>query len=228
MTINFDIYSLNENKIIFSHSKINHEEIHFDYFSLKFFNHERIIITIQDKKMIVLLNEVFQINHFQYVIFNSKEKINLLKTHAQNEDKFEHIILGQIQLFIFQYIKNFFSIFIISKKFLYKYVKNACLFLFIFLFLTKNEIIQSDKNVNRKSLQRQRNIYNTYHIISKEALPEIISLEDKPIQNKINSSSLKMNVYKDKPVLKLKIKSQKLKNEDDPEIQFFLRLKERK
>ena len=178
--------------------------------------------------MIVLLNEVFQINHFQYVIFNSKEKINLLKTHAQNEDKFEHIILGQIQLFIFQYIKNFFSIFIISKKFLYKYVKNACLFLFIFLFLTKNEIIQSDKNVNRKSLQRQRNIYNTYHIISKEALPEIISLEDKPIQNKINSSSLKMNVYKDKPVLKLKIKSQKLKNEDDPEIQFFLRLKERK
>ena len=107
-------------------------------------------------------------------------------------------------------------------------MKNACLFLFIFLFLTKNEIIQSDKNVNRKSLQRQRNIYNTYHIISKEALPEIISLEDKPIQNKINSSSLKMNVYKDKPVLKLKIKSQKLKNEDDPEIQFFLRLKERK
>ena len=106
MTINFDIYSLNENKIIFSHSKINHEEIHFDYFSHKFFNHERIIITIQDKKMIVLLNEVFQINHFQYVIFNSKEKINLLKTHAQNEDKFEHIILGQIQLFIFQYIKN--------------------------------------------------------------------------------------------------------------------------
>ena len=226
---------MNENKVISSHYNIDNEEIHLDYFSLKFFNYEKIILSIQEKKMVVLFNEVFQINDFQYVIFNSKEKINLLKNHGQNENKFEHLILGQIQCFLFQYIKNFFSLIFISKKILFQYVKNVLIILFIFLFLIKNDHIESDKNANRKSIQRQRNIYNTYQIISKEALPEMNAMEEKSIQNKLTFPTHK--IYKnekkaekilEKPFLKLKKNTLKIKKEDDHEIQFFLHLKERK
>jgi hypothetical protein len=195
-------------------------------FTFKFIDKDKMVLSIQEKKLIVKFNEIFKVMNEQFVFFN-EDKIKMLKFHPQNKNKFHFLIQNKIHFI--DLIKKVISLKITPSKSNLYYAFQVILILFIFGSLFHNESTQADPNFTDKSIIAQQKIYSAFSTIEKNAKEEEVLTPEKPeikTEEVIENKSQK-KIFKENKPIKRKETTLNAVPTEDSDIAYFMKFKKK-
>ncbi len=225
MSINLSVISMNENKVLFTDNVLVEEEICLEIFSFKVIAGKKIILSENNKKIIVYFNEIFILNYFEYIIIYKENLVNLITYFPDSCKNFEYLIQSNFVCLLFNFLKKIilFSNFICFQK--------VFLYIILFAFVFSKNTLSQDKHLDQEEFLIQKNIYLVLNKISTEAKPEIppvtfTNAKASPLRGKsVKFSKISM----DSAVAPMGTQRDDRKNKKleviDSEIQYFMQLK---
>lgn len=230
MKTHFNLFCLTENKFIFQNRFDLNEEINLNSFHIKMITESSFLIIENDRKTIFLLNEIFTVNYFDYLLTSSNENISLLSYGTLSGKIFNE--LCYVGYFKYCY-KLFFKIhkFKISLKHsnLY-YFKFILLIIFVIIYFSRTDFISNEYILDTKKFQNVKSIYMSLNEIYNKSneVYKIIPKINKSENQSIVSTPLKSDHFQKKlstpKIHDVQIISPQRKDTDH-DIQYFLDLK---
>ncbi|MES2616185.1 MAG: hypothetical protein V4591_12320 [Bdellovibrionota bacterium] len=220
MQTNLSVISLNDNKILLSDQVQSEADILLPTFSIKILPEKIIVVTENDKKIIVYFNEIFSLSYFEYVIIEKNNYLNLLSSFYNYNKNFPTLIQNNIAEFSLEILKNIFHIQIKNNTRNLRYFLNFIFFILIFVFLLTKNSVNHDDYLNPEKYLTQKNIYVTLQKINNVAVPEITH-DSSPVLVQTDISKKELKNYL---VVKKTFKATPVKEEIDNDIQYFLQM----
>ncbi len=200
-------------------------ETRFEYFTAKLFDSSKIIVNQAHKKNIVKINEIFLIDHQQYVFLNAEDDISLIFNPPDAKNKLLYLIQSDLPLFLRKFFINIKSLRCNGRIFfVFKRIKYF-VFIFSFFLLISSKFICQESLLESEDIKNKREIYQYAQEVFSQA---------KPGENASNGVA-KLPVTKNEaenalhamstPLRKrgALIQTHQLKWKEDKEVQYFLK-----
>ena len=156
----------------------------FSEFDFKIIDSEKIILSINDKKMILNFNEVFSIHSNEYIIFRDNSEIHLLNYAPNQEKKFSYLSCENFKYFLSSFTRNIQFLKIKLYKNNIKYINKLFLLLFILLFILQDKDISKEKMNDKINYSTKENLYRLLNSADIKSQQEVKTetIQEKKVQ----------------------------------------------